>query len=89
MASLEEYAAEHIEDVKSDFENVVGQDSLTRFDSPKRKIKRKPTKSKTKKPAQPQLITDQPISQAKPVEKTGQKKRRKPNPKKSNPNDVK
>ncbi|WP_299121096.1 regulatory iron-sulfur-containing complex subunit RicT [uncultured Winogradskyella sp.] len=41
VASLEEYAAEHIEDTKNEFENVVGQDSLTRFDSPKSRKKRK------------------------------------------------
>ncbi len=41
-ASLEEYASDLIEDVKIEFENVVGQDSLTRFDKPKRKKRRKP-----------------------------------------------
>jgi cell fate regulator YaaT (PSP1 superfamily) len=41
VASLEEYAAEHIIDTKNEFENVVGQDSLTRFDGPKPKNKRK------------------------------------------------
>jgi cell fate regulator YaaT (PSP1 superfamily) len=41
VASLEEYAVEHIKDTKNEFENVVGQDSLTRFDSPKPKSKRK------------------------------------------------
>ena len=41
IASLEEYASELIEDTKTEFENVVGQDSLTRFDSPKRNNKRK------------------------------------------------
>jgi cell fate regulator YaaT (PSP1 superfamily) len=56
VASLEEYASELIEDTKTEFENVVGQDSLTRFDSkaPNRKNKnnrrnkrkRKPQKSK-------------------------------------------
>ncbi len=35
VASLEEYAVEHIIEVKPVFENVVGQDSLTRFDKPK------------------------------------------------------
>jgi cell fate regulator YaaT (PSP1 superfamily) len=40
VASLEEYEAELIEDTKTEFENVVGQDSLTRFDSPKRHKKR-------------------------------------------------
>ncbi|MDN3491648.1 PSP1 domain-containing protein [Winogradskyella bathintestinalis] len=46
VASLEEYAAEHIEDTKTEFENVVGQDSLTRFDSPKSNKKRKNNKNK-------------------------------------------
>lgn len=41
VASLEEYAAEHIVDTKTEFENVVGQDSLTRFDSPKGNNKRR------------------------------------------------
>jgi len=39
--SLEDYAEDLFEDTKTDFENVVGQDSLTRFDSPKRKKKRR------------------------------------------------
>ncbi len=41
VASLEEYAAEHQQDTKVEFENVVGQDSLTRFDNPKRNNRRK------------------------------------------------
>lgn len=97
VTSLEEYAEEHIEDIKADFGNVVGQDSLTRFDSPKRKSKRRNTKNKTKKPAQPKQNTEQPAAQKIEVKKetnnevrtearTVKKKRRKPNPKKSNPN---
>ncbi|MCL6293368.1 PSP1 domain-containing protein [Jejuia spongiicola] len=46
IASLEEYASDLIEDTKTEFENVVGQDSLTRFDSPKRYNKRKNNKSR-------------------------------------------
>jgi len=46
VASLEEYAAEHILDTKNEFENVVGQDSLTRFDSPKSNRKRKNNRNK-------------------------------------------
>ncbi len=38
---LEDYDAENIEETKIDFENVVGQDSLTRFDEPKRKNNRR------------------------------------------------
>ncbi|WP_242203405.1 PSP1 domain-containing protein [Aestuariivivens insulae] len=41
VASLEEYVSDLIEDTKAEFENVVGQDSLTRFDNPKRHKKRK------------------------------------------------
>ena len=41
VASLEEYASELLNNTKNEFENVVGQDSLTRFDSPKRSNKRK------------------------------------------------
>jgi cell fate regulator YaaT (PSP1 superfamily) len=48
VASLEEYAAEHIQDTKTEFENVVGQDSLTRFDSPKPKNKRKNNRNRNK-----------------------------------------
>ncbi len=41
VESLEDFDAENIEETKIDFENVVGQDSLTRFDEPKRKNKRR------------------------------------------------
>ena len=41
VASLEEFASELIEDTKVAFENVVGQDSLTRFDQPKRSNRRR------------------------------------------------
>ncbi|HEX9825313.1 MAG TPA: regulatory iron-sulfur-containing complex subunit RicT [Flavobacteriaceae bacterium] len=41
VPNLEDYTSELIEDTKNEFENVVGQDSLTRFDSPKRKNKRR------------------------------------------------
>ncbi|TBM99351.1 hypothetical protein EYD45_15445 [Hyunsoonleella flava] len=41
VVSLEEYALDLAEDTKAAFENVVGQDSLTRFDSPKRNKKRR------------------------------------------------
>ncbi|WP_026754341.1 regulatory iron-sulfur-containing complex subunit RicT [Sediminibacter sp. Hel_I_10] len=54
VASLEEYAAELIEDTKTTFENVVGQDSLTRFDGPKHKKKRKNTRNKKKRSNKPQ-----------------------------------
>jgi len=48
VTSLEEYALELIEDTKVEFENVVGQDSLTRFDSPKRKSKRRNNRNRNR-----------------------------------------
>ncbi|UMB59689.1 hypothetical protein MHL31_11440 [Lutibacter sp. A80] len=45
--SLEDYEEDLIEEIKADFENVVGQDSLTRFDAPKRTKKRRNKKRKT------------------------------------------
>ena len=41
VTSLEDYELDVLEEVTNEFENVVGQDSLTRFDTPKRKNKRK------------------------------------------------
>ncbi len=53
VASLEEYAVDlSLVDTKTEFENVVGQDSLTRFDGPKGNKKRKNNRSRNKKPAQ-------------------------------------
>ena len=49
VVSLEEYAVDIVLDTKTEFENVVGQDSLTRFDSPKRNKKRKNNKNRKPK----------------------------------------
>ena len=56
VASLEEFAVENIEEEEEEliFENVVGQDSLTRFDRPKRKNKggnNKKRRNNRKRPA--------------------------------------
>ncbi|MAW96061.1 MULTISPECIES: regulatory iron-sulfur-containing complex subunit RicT [unclassified Leeuwenhoekiella] len=48
VASLEEYAADLVTDTKVDFGNVVGQDSLTRFDTPKNNKKRSKNRRKKK-----------------------------------------
>ncbi|MDX1363464.1 PSP1 domain-containing protein [Arenibacter latericius] len=50
VASLEEYAVENVEELEKVFENAVGQDSLTRFDTPKRTRNKKRSK-KRRKPA--------------------------------------
>lgn len=44
---LEEYESEIEEEIKVDFENVVGQDSLTRFDAPKKPRRNKRRNRKT------------------------------------------
>ncbi|MEK6152779.1 regulatory iron-sulfur-containing complex subunit RicT [Flavobacteriaceae bacterium 3-367] len=49
VASLEEYAADNIQEERSVFENVVGQDSLTRFDRPKNTRKRNKNKNKKRR----------------------------------------
>ncbi|WGK65754.1 PSP1 domain-containing protein [Croceiramulus getboli] len=48
VPSLEMYAQSNVQDTKIDFENVVGQDSLTRFDRPKGHSKKKGRKRKGK-----------------------------------------
>ncbi len=48
---LEEYESEIEEEVQVDFENVVGQDSLTRFDTPKRSRRRRNRGRNRKKPS--------------------------------------
>ena len=53
VQSLEEYADELIQEDKVEFENVVGQDSLTRFDSPKRRNKRRTNKNKRRNKRNP------------------------------------
>ena len=53
VQSLEEYAEELMEDDKVEFENVVGQDSLTRFDSPKRRNKRRTNKNRRRNKRNP------------------------------------
>jgi cell fate regulator YaaT (PSP1 superfamily) len=49
VSSLEEYASDLVADIKAEFENVVGQDSLTRFDSPKHKSKRRNNKNRNRR----------------------------------------
>ena len=46
VASLEEYAVENVLEEEKVFENVVGQDSLTRFDTPKKKRSNRNNKKK-------------------------------------------
>ncbi len=52
ISSLEDYELDIVSTPKVDFENVVGQDSLTRFDQPKRKRNNKRRKNNRKKAPQ-------------------------------------
>ena len=47
VANLEDYVVETTQEIEKKFENVVGQDSLTRFDQPKKKPN---NRNKKKKP---------------------------------------
>ncbi|MUV05334.1 hypothetical protein GN157_16590 [Flavobacterium rakeshii] len=68
IAALEDYAVEpdttSEESIEKSFQNVVGQDSLTRFDKPKNK-KKKPV-SKKKKVTADAPATERPAKTAKP-----------------------
>ncbi|HKJ06549.1 MAG TPA: regulatory iron-sulfur-containing complex subunit RicT [Flavobacteriaceae bacterium] len=57
ISSLEDYEADALEPQKKEFENVVGQDSLTRFDAPKKK--NKTNKRKRNKPKSKQVFNKQ------------------------------
>jgi hypothetical protein len=48
VVSLEEYTVEQPDISKTDFEDVVGQDSLTRFDNPKPKRQRNNRRNKSR-----------------------------------------
>ncbi|OED43705.1 hypothetical protein AB832_02440 [Flavobacteriaceae bacterium (ex Bugula neritina AB1)] len=68
VASIEDFASELIEDTKVDFENVVGQDSLTRFDQPKRSSRRR-KKNRNRKKAKEKVGQEQPKkTESKPKE---------------------
>ena len=94
-APLEDYESEIIEEqVVTDYENVVGQDSLTRFDEPKkrrnnrnskRKKTPKPNTTEATKPKAPQKNTPnkrKPQPRKQENNATGDVKPRRPQPKK-------
>lgn len=81
VSSLEEYASELISDTKSEFENVVGQDSLTRFDSPKPNARRKNNKRRKNKEAVPQEnVAPKGNPQGNKKSKKGKRNNKKTNP---------
>ena len=82
-APLEDYESDIETPVKTDFENVVGQDSLTRFDVPKKKRNNRRRKSKSK-----QAVTSDTSKTTSPKKKKPTNKKRRPQHKRnSNRND--
>ncbi len=83
--SLEEYESEIAITPKVSFENVVGQDSLTRFDAPKRSKRRRNNRNKKRKPV---AANTQQQEKKKATQQTKGKnaQKRKPNHKRRNNN---
>ncbi len=82
--SLEDYEDDLIEVIKTDFENVVGQDSLTRFDVPKRAKKRR-NKGKNQQRAKQNNQNQRPQAAGAPKQKPSPNQKPNPNQKR-NPN---
>jgi len=87
VASIEEYAAEHVIIEEVNFENVVGQDSLTRFDQPatKNKKRKKRRNNRGPKPDAAAKKTSQPNHKKAPQSKAPQTKGPKPDAKGQKP----
>ena len=84
---LEDYESEIQEVVKVDFENVVGQDSLTRFDAPKKSRRRNRNNRNKKKKVAVVGNTNQPNKQHQPkTQKQDQNKRKPQNKRRRNSN---
>ncbi len=79
VASLEEYEGELAEDTKTNFENVVGQDSLTRFDRPRHKKRRRRSNKNNKQKQSANATSDTDPSKRKPRQKSQQRNRRRKN----------
>ncbi len=88
VANLEDYAATLIVEAKVEFENVVGQDSLTRFDQPKSKSKSKNNRNKPRPNTRAKKQTEGNADVAtRPQRKPRPRPANKPNPNaKQNPN---
>lgn len=72
---LDEYESEITEEVQVDFGNVVGQDSLTRFDTPKKSRRRRNRRNRNRK-------TTADVQQKPKAEQQGTQRKRRPQRKK-------
>ncbi|MFT7499255.1 MAG: cell fate regulator YaaT (PSP1 superfamily) [Porticoccaceae bacterium] len=94
ITSLEDYELDLPVVPKVNFEDAVGQDSLTRFDSPKQKKKRRPNKKKFAGTKNSNNQGQKPNNQGQKPKNKGQSnqnqnQRRKPKPKPNNNNNQK
>lgn len=80
---LEEYESEIEADVKIDFEDAVGQDSLTRFDAPKKSRRRRNRKNRGKKTTEAKSNQPQQKQKQNSNKKPQNKRRRNPNGKRN------
>lgn len=78
IPSLEEYEADDVETPKVEFEDVVGQDSLTRFDAPKRKKKRNPRRKTSRQQTQVKTAKKKHPQQRQKPQQNQQKKKQQP-----------
>ena len=82
--SLEEYEAEIVIPVKVDFEDAVGQDSLTRFDAPKTSKRKRNNRNRNKKKAVVNTNnSNNPNQKRKPQAKRQPNQQAKPKPKRN------
>jgi cell fate regulator YaaT (PSP1 superfamily) len=78
--SLDEYESEVEELPKVDFENVVGQDSLTRFDAPKNRRRRNRNKTKKKATVEAKNVAKGPEAKKNHKNRPNKNKRRNKKP---------
>ncbi|WP_062057258.1 PSP1 domain-containing protein [Aquimarina longa] len=90
VISLEEYVSEFIGDTKTNFENVVGQDSLTRFDQPKRNKRRNRNKRRSntgnKRPLEKQVVASKKTKGTTPENRNSNKSKNQRNKKRRSRN---
>ncbi|MCL7752751.1 regulatory iron-sulfur-containing complex subunit RicT [Polaribacter sp. Z022] len=79
-ATLEEYEADVIIPEKVDFEDAVGQDSLTRFDAPKTSKRKRNNRNRNRK--KPVAVNANSNNKPKPTQKQNPNQKRKPQAKK-------
>ena len=83
VSSLEDYAYEVVVEVEKNFNNAMGQESLTRFDQPKKSKNRNKNKSKNKITNQNTNPLEPKVNRAQLNQKQGQEQHKNSQPKKA------